>query len=258
MMDELARFQAEMAALEADTDEPKSETVAAAKEPTHTTTTNVAAPTATVGPAPRPGPPPAPVVTHEPSARPMHGRVVAGPTSRATIAREAELQSTGYLAEVASAAKHFNESHHGSHRHRNKEEKVKELAAGISMEEREMLLVAPCPVFATAQLPLVMLELEAAVQVAIDWVNAHSDFDDTLLVVGSDHETSGYTLLDGDLSSATFTTGGAHSATPVPLYAKGPGAERLEDVAHIADLFLLLTGQADRLPSESVCGASGP
>lgn len=96
MMDELARFQAEMAALEADADEPKSETVAAAKEPTHTpTTTNDAAPTTTVGPAPRPGPPPAPVSTHGPSARPMPGRVVAGPTSRATIAREAERVPAG-------------------------------------------------------------------------------------------------------------------------------------------------------------------
>jgi predicted membrane chloride channel (bestrophin family) len=52
------------------------------------------------------------------------------------------------LGEVSKiAAKH---NRHDHHRH-TKAEKIDELAAGISREERRLLLAAPCPVFATAQ-----------------------------------------------------------------------------------------------------------
>ena len=63
-----------------------------------------------------------------------------GPTLDASDA-----QSLGVVAEAA--AKH---AEHG-HGVKNRSEKIAELAAGISKPERELLLAAPCPVFATAQ-----------------------------------------------------------------------------------------------------------
>jgi alkaline phosphatase len=50
----------------------------------------------------------------------------------------------------------------------------------------------------------------------------------TLVIVTADHETGGLTLIDGNLSKNTFTPAFStthHSATPVPVYAYGPGAE---------------------------------
>lgn len=114
------------------------------------------------------------------------------------------------------------------------------------------------PQFATEQLPLVTLELERAVRTAIDWVEANTGFGETLLLVCADHETSGYTFADGDPSRATFTAGGGHTPTPVPLYAKGPGAERIADVRHLTDIFLLMTGQLDRLPVTGTCPPREP
>ena len=50
---------------------------------------------------------------------------------------------------------------------------------------------------------------------------------ETLVIVTADHETGGYALSGGEtyaVTSGTFSTGG-HTATLIPVYAFGPGAE---------------------------------
>ena len=84
-----------------------------------------------------------------------------------------------------------------------------------------------------------------------------SDFDDaigevvdfagrdpkTLVIVTADHETGGYSLVNGSLESKTvegkFTTGG-HTGTMVPLFAMGPGAEQFGGIRQDSDVGVLL------------------
>lgn len=76
----------------------------------------------------------------------------------------------------------------------------------------------------------------SAVQAVVNWVNANSDWNETLLIVTADHET-GY--LWGPGSNPTFTAlvnngagavpglkfnSGGHTNTPVPLFAIGAGS----------------------------------
>jgi alkaline phosphatase len=73
------------------------------------------------------------------------------------------------------------------------------------------------------QMAAEMLDFDAAVAVALDYARATPG---TLLLVLSDHESGGMTILPArDTVTATYTTGG-HSATMVPIFAYGPGAER--------------------------------
>lgn len=64
-----------------------------------------------------------------------------------------------------------------------------------------------------------------AVQAALDFARKDGN---TLIVVTADHETGGLTLVGGSVrdqqTEGKFSTGG-HTATPVPVYAFGPGAE---------------------------------
>ena len=56
------------------------------------------------------------------------------------------------LNAVAMAASKYQVAHASGHLvHRKRAEEIEELASGISKHERELLLAAPCPVFATAQ-----------------------------------------------------------------------------------------------------------
>lgn len=63
---------------------------------------------------------------------------------------------------------------------------------------------------------------------------------ETLVIVTADHETGGYTLAsnnnDYDDIKASFSTGG-HSATLVPVFAFGPGAERFSGVYQNNEIF---------------------
>jgi len=92
-------------------------------------------------------------------------------------------------------------------------------------------------------LPMEVVELDAAVKVAMDWIEASSSFDETLLVVTADHECGGYTLFEDDLTDPWFWASPFHTRHPVAVYARGPGAERLSSICRGADLFHLLTGQ---------------
>lgn len=69
-----------------------------------------------------------------------------------------------------------------------------------------------------------VLELDRAIQVALDYQARHPE---TLVVVLADHETGGLAV-QADASGrleAKYTTKG-HTAGLVPLFARGPGAER--------------------------------
>ncbi|MEM9494036.1 MAG: alkaline phosphatase, partial [Myxococcota bacterium] len=90
--------------------------------------------------------------------------------------------------------------------------------------------------------PAEVVELSAAVQRVLDWVAESSSFDDTLIVVTADNECGNYSLMGSDLDQAIYGSI-AHTRTPVPVWAAGPGSERLDGLCRGADIFSLLTGQ---------------
>jgi alkaline phosphatase len=63
---------------------------------------------------------------------------------------------------------------------------------------------------------------------------------ETLVIVTSDHETGGLTIIDGDYQQGTllgdFATSD-HTGTPVPLFAYGPGATAFRGFVQNSDLF---------------------
>jgi alkaline phosphatase len=69
------------------------------------------------------------------------------------------------------------------------------------------------------------IDFDAAVQIAVDFAKADGH---TLVIVTADHETGGLTLTGQHAETKTpviqFSTAN-HTATPVPVYAFGPGAE---------------------------------
>jgi alkaline phosphatase len=71
-----------------------------------------------------------------------------------------------------------------------------------------------------------MLDFDAAVGVGLDFAEKNGD---TLVVVTSDHETGGLTILDGSVSSNAVTqtafAAKGHTASMVPVLAYGPGSE---------------------------------
>ncbi|HEX7052278.1 MAG TPA: alkaline phosphatase [Longimicrobiales bacterium] len=69
-----------------------------------------------------------------------------------------------------------------------------------------------------------MLGLDAAIGVALDYQEDHPE---TLIVVVADHETGGLALEEDDSGAlvAHYTTT-HHTAAMIPLFARGPGAER--------------------------------
>jgi alkaline phosphatase len=109
------------------------------------------------------------------------------------------------------------------------------------------------PAFAVELMPHLLLELDAALAQALAWVEANSSFDDTLIVVASDHETGGYTVDPEARDEASFPAAPNHTRSAVPLRARGPGSHRIADVRHLTDIFLLLTGQLDALPRDGDC-----
>ena len=106
--------------------------------------------------------------------------------------------------------------------------------------------------WANRALPAQVAGLDAAVRVAIDWVRAHSSFEDTLIVLLADHETGGYhfdpeagpetgdfTVFSEDASGLRV---GLHTRRPIQVYALGPGSESLAHITQHADTHRLLLG----------------
>lgn len=82
-------------------------------------------------------------------------------------------------------------------------------------------------------------DFNSSVQAAVDWVEANSSWDQTLLIVTADHETGGlwgasgsFTPIGdngpGNLPAAVYNSG-SHTNQLVPLYARGAGSELFAD-----------------------------
>ena len=98
-----------------------------------------------------------------------------------------------------------------------------------------------------------MLDFEKVIRAALDFAEKDGN---TLVVVSADHETGGYTLSAGtddatgkpdyDIISPSFATGG-HSATLIPVFAFGPGADQFggiyENTAIFEKMAALATGK---------------
>ncbi|MDH5397127.1 MAG: alkaline phosphatase [Cyclobacteriaceae bacterium] len=91
-----------------------------------------------------------------------------------------------------------------------------------------------------------VLDFDQVIGIALDFAEKEGN---TLVVVTADHETGGYSLTassktnaDGTTSSnyaeigPTFSTGG-HSATLIPVFAHGPGAESFSGIYENTDIF---------------------
>jgi len=98
------------------------------------------------------------------------------------------------------------------------------------------------PEESAAAIPNEVLALDRAVGVGLDWVEAHSSFEETLVLVSSDHETGDYRHNAEAPLRGVFGSG-AHTRTGVEAHADGPGSERLGMLCRTSDLFALLTGR---------------
>jgi len=82
-----------------------------------------------------------------------------------------------------------------------------------------------------------LFDFDQVVKIAFDYADAHPG---TLVIVTADHETGGMSLVGGDLKDksvkAAWGTGG-HSATMVPVYAYGPGAEAFAGIYDNTNVF---------------------
>jgi alkaline phosphatase len=88
-----------------------------------------------------------------------------------------------------------------------------------------------------------MLDFEKTIEIALDFAEQDGN---TLVVVTADHETGGVALSarrDPETGSEdyaeiepTYATGG-HSATLIPVFAYGPGAEEFRGIYENTELF---------------------
>ena len=68
---------------------------------------------------------------------------------------------------------------------------------------------------------------------------------ETLVIVTADHETGGFAVIDGDKETGRVTglfTWGDHTATMVPVFAFGPGAEQFNGIMENTDIAKKLIG----------------
>jgi alkaline phosphatase len=90
------------------------------------------------------------------------------------------------------------------------------------------------------------IEFSRAVSVAVAWSESHPD---TLLIVTADHETGGLQVLAnngaGNLPAVTWGTTG-HTPVPVPVFARGIGAEAVSGSMENTDIFLLMMNSSAR------------
>jgi len=83
------------------------------------------------------------------------------------------------------------------------------------------------------------LEFNNAVEQAVDWMGSRTD---TLILVTADHETGGLSVLPGSdfdpYPTVSWSTT-SHTATPVPVYAIGAGAEQILGITDNTGLFAI-------------------
>jgi len=81
-----------------------------------------------------------------------------------------------------------------------------------------------------------MLDFDRAIGQALEFADNDGE---TLIVVTADHETGGMALVKGDLSTGmvkgSFPTGD-HTATMIPVFAYGPGAENFTGIMENTDI----------------------
>ncbi|MBN2417513.1 alkaline phosphatase [bacterium] len=81
------------------------------------------------------------------------------------------------------------------------------------------------------------IDFDDAVGTAADWALARGN---TLVIVVADHETGGYTLLNGSIEERTVTevsfSTSYHTGSMVPLFALGPGASRFSGILDNTDI----------------------
>lgn len=101
--------------------------------------------------------------------------------------------------------------------------------------------------WANRALPAEVQALDAAVAYAIAWTLQYSSFEETLIVVLSDHETGGYHFdhalgPDSGAFGASSSSIGFHTRAPIAVRALGPGSEAIEQVVSHGDTHRLLLG----------------
>ena len=75
-----------------------------------------------------------------------------------------------------------------------------------------------------------VIDFDDAIGAALDFAKADGK---TLVIVTADHETGGLSLTGGDIASKTVTakfSSNDHTATMVPVFSFGPGAERFSGI----------------------------
>ena len=77
-----------------------------------------------------------------------------------------------------------------------------------------------------------MLDFDKVIGEAISFAESDGE---TLVVITADHETGGYTIIDGNIETGRvegrFSTEG-HTSVWVPVLAYGPGAESFAGIYH--------------------------
>ncbi|HNV20363.1 MAG TPA: alkaline phosphatase, partial [Candidatus Hydrogenedentes bacterium] len=108
-----------------------------------------------------------------------------------------------------------------------------------------------------------MTDFDDAIGAALDFAEADGN---TLVVVTADHDTGGYTPLDGSLADKSVTKGAFvgddHTAIMVPVFAYGPGADAfggIHDNRAIGEALIGFVQQAAaEAPAEGALAGAAP
>ena len=82
-----------------------------------------------------------------------------------------------------------------------------------------------------------MLDFDKAIKKVLDFADNNGE---TLVIITADHETGGYSIIDGDLDGKKLTGGfstKSHSASMIPVFAYGNGAEAFAGIYENTEIF---------------------